>query len=95
MLTEPNTHDVCGLMGRRVHEMCRVGSELDGEGEDCPRRPNANTKQKSVCDGHHEFHGISCSSASYPNGMSTVVGLASARNSDGTMLQWSDLDNQL
>ena len=95
LFTEPNTCNVCGLMDTCVHETCRVWSGPDGEGEDCPWRPNTNIKQRSVYDGHHKCHGISCLSVSYPNGMSTVVGLASARNWDGNMLQWSDLDKQL
>ena len=93
MCSEQNTFNVCDLMDTRVHETFRVGSGPDEEGDDFPRSPNSNIMKRSVHDGHHGFHGISCLSVSYPNGMSTVVDLASASNWDGTMLSRSGLEN--
>ena len=76
-----------------VHEITRWGSGPDGEGPNCPRRPLSYVKQRSVYCGHKKFHGLSMLTISYPNGMSTVIGIVSARNWDGNTLTWSDLDN--
>ena len=93
--TNENSMNVCGLFDCCVHEICRLGSGPDGEGEDCERRPDWCVKQRSVCDGHHKFHGLKLLTISFPNGMSTVVGLVSSRESDLEMLRMSELDNIL
>ena len=82
----PESFNVCGIMDICDHEMCRLGSVPVAEGEDQPRSPDVCAKQRSARDGHHKFHGVSCASISYPNGISTVVGLHSARNHDSTIL---------
>ena len=82
----PNAFNMCGLMEICTHETCRLGSGAAAEGEDHSRRPDAHAKQRSARDGHYKFHIISCISISYPNGMSTVVGLDSVRNHDSTIL---------
>ena len=35
MYLEPNSCNVYGLLDICIHEICRLGSELDREGEDC------------------------------------------------------------
>ena len=73
----------------------RWGSGPDGEGENLPRTPNWLMKQKSTHSGHEKHHSLSVLTISYPNGMRTIVSVASARHWDGTILTWSNLDNVL
>ena len=95
MHTEPNSYNVCSLLDICVHKICRLESGPDCKGKNCSCRPNARAKQQSVYDGNHKFHRISYLSLSYPNGMSTVIGLASTRNWDTNILTWSGLDDLL
>ena len=44
---------------------------------------------------YYKFYIISCLSISYPNRISMVIGLASTRNYDATILIWSGIDNIL
>lgn len=88
-----NSTNMCGLLDVSMHRTCRVGSDPFGEGEGAPRRPNAYIKQRAIYDGHHKCHGLSALTISFPNGMSTVVGIASAREADLTILTWSEVDD--
>lgn len=84
-----------GLLDVSVHEICRLGSGPDREGLNSNRRPNAYVKQKCVYDGHHKYHGLSALTVSYPNSMSAVIGVVSARHHDSKILTWSEVDQFL
>ena len=89
------TFNICGMLDASVYETCRPGSRPDREGPNFPRRENWCIKQRDFYDGHHKYHGIKALTVSFPNGMSTVIGIVSARPHDANILTWSDLDNYL
>ena len=72
--------NMCGLMDATEHTIARWKLGPHGEGENRPRRPNWFVKQRSVHSGHKKHHGLSVLTISYPNGMSTTVGVVSARH---------------
>ena len=80
-------------MSASVYETCRHGSGPEQEGENSSRRLNWCIKQRAFFYGHYKHHGIKALTASFPNGMSSVIGIISDRLRDSTMLTWSELDN--
>ena len=82
-----------GLLDVSVFEVRRLGSGPDGKGSNRPRRPNTYIKQTHVRISHKKYHGLSILTESFPRGISMNSGIVSARNWDGTILTWSDLDN--
>ena len=92
---DENSLNVCGLLDVTVTKVCRLGLGPLEEGESSEYRPDYYIKQKSIYNGHHKLHSLSALTISFPNGMSTVMGILSARENDLAILTWSKLDNFL
>ena len=63
------------------------------EGVNHPQIPNAYAKQRSICTRQKKCHGTSALTIRCPNDMSTVAGIVSTKNWDGTILTCSGLNN--
>ena len=95
IFTDENSLNVYGLLDITATKVCNWGSGalMDGKGSKC--RPNHYVKQSSIYDGHYKFHSLSALTISFPNSMSTLAGIVSARKMDYTILTWSKLDDFL
>jgi len=90
---DENSLNVCRLLNMTVTKVCRLGSGPLEEGEGSEHRPDYYIKQRSIYDSHHKLHGLSALTISFPNGMSTVIGISSTRENDLAILTWSELDD--
>ena len=82
-------------MGVTEHKSTQWKSDPEGKGENRPHKPNWFVKKMSACSSHKKIRGLSLFATRYPNGMSTVADVESARHWDGTILTWTNLDNIL
>ena len=90
---DQGSFNVCRLMDVLVYEISRFGSRPVDEGSKQPRCSNACIKQRLIYTNHKKYHRLSTLTISFPNRMSIVIRIVSARNQDSAILTQSGLNN--